>query len=182
MNISLILFGVLPLIAFVIIDSFMGLKAGLISAIALAIVEAIYTLYQFGSIDSVTVASLVLVCAFALISFKSNNAIYMKLQPVFLGLAFGAVLLVMQSMGKPLLLMMFEKYDTLIPEEYRANFKHPQVLLMLARLSLILGFGFIIHAGLVAYAAFRLSNWWWLIIRGIGLYIMLFLCCLLVRF
>ena len=100
---NFILFGLLPLFAFVVIDSFLGLKAGLVAAIVLAVAESLYTIYEFGSLDALSVASLALVLAFGLLSFKSKNPIYMKLQPVFFGLSFGVVVLVLQIMGKPLL-------------------------------------------------------------------------------
>lgn len=174
MNISLILFGILPLFAFVLIDSFLGLKAGLVSAIILAAAEALYTLITYGSLDELSIASLVLVLVFGGISLKSNKAIYMKLQPVFLGLCFGAVLLVMQAMGKPLLLMFIDKYDMLMPENFQRQLQQPFMREQISQLSLVLGVGFLCHAGAVAYAAFRMSNWWWLLIRGVGLYVMMF--------
>lgn len=182
MNINLLLFGVLPLIAFVVIDSFLGLKAGLISAIILAMAETIYSLYEFGSLDYISLISFLMVGIFAFFSFKSNNAIYMKLQPVFLGLGLGAFFIIMQLLGKPLLIVLFEKYDALIPRELQNNIKNPAAMALFSRLSLIVGFGFLAHASCVAYAAFRMSTWWWLFIRGIGLYLMLFFCALAVKF
>src|SRR6185437_13048650 len=105
-----------------------------------------------------------------------------KLQPVFLGLCFGVILLVMQAIGKPLLLILFEKYQNLIPGELQNNINNPAVKILLARSSLILGFGFLLHAFAVLYAALRMSNWWWLFVRGVGLYVMMFLCIMLARF
>ena len=182
MNITMLLLGVLPLIAFVVIDSFMGLKAGLISAMLFALLETIYSLYEFGSLDELSIASLVLVCAFAVVSLKTKNSIYMKLQPVFLGLCFAAVLLVMQALGKPLLLVMLAKYDAIIPPDFRQGINQPLAKDLLARVSLILGFGFLVHASAVFYAAFRMSNWWWLVIRGVGIYAMMIICVLIARF
>lgn len=182
MNINIVLFGILPLVAFVVIDSFMGLKAGLISAVVLALTETMYSLYEFGELDGLSIASLALVAAFAFLSLKFNNPLYMKLQPVFLGVCFGAVLLVMQGFGKPVLLVMLEKYDTIIPAELREGLRNPIAKHMLARLSLILGFGFLVHAVAILYAAMRMSSWWWLIIRGVGLYVMMFICVVITRF
>lgn len=181
MSASVILFGILPLLAFVIIDSVLGLKSGVIAAIALAIAEAAYTLVVYQTIDNLTIGSTVLVLFFGLLSLKSNNAIYLKLQPVVLGVAFGLILLVMQLLGKPLLVMMVEKYQFMVPAEFRSQISHPVYVAMLARLSGVLGFGFLIHAGLVAYSAFYMSKWWWLMLRGIGLYVMLFACVIYIR-
>lgn len=181
MSLNLIL-GILPLVAFVIIDSFLGLKAGLIAAAVLAVAEAIYSFYELGSLDWLSVGSLALVLLFGLLSFISNKAIYMKLQPVFLGLSFGLVMLVLQIMNQPILLLVMDKYGSIIPAEVATNLQHPLARQMLARASLYLGIGFLLHAGLVAYAAYRMSNWWWLFIRGIGLYIMMGLAVAAARF
>ncbi len=180
MTMNLIL-GLLPLIAFVIIDAFLGLKSGLIAAILFAVAEAAYTIYEFGELDWLSIASLVLVLVFGLLSFKSNNAIYMKLQPVFLGISFGCVVLVLQILGKPILLLVMEKYGSLVPAEIQINAQNPLVQKMLSQTSLNLGIGLLLHAALVAYAAFRMSNWWWLFIRGIGLYVMMGICVLMAR-
>lgn len=159
----------------------MGLKAGLISAVVLAVAETAYSIYEFGGIDELSIASLVLVCAFAGVSLKTKNPLYMKLQPVFLGLCFAAVLLVMQALGKPLLVTMVDKYNSIIPVELRQGFNSPIVRDLLARTSLVLGLGFLVHACAVLYAALRMSNWWWLIIRGVGVYVMMFVCVMVAR-
>lgn len=182
MSFSYILFGVLPLLAFVIIDSFLGLKAGVWSAIFLAAIEALYTLYEFGTLDELSIASMIFVALFGLVSLRYNNPIFIKIQPVFLGVCFGIIALVFQVINKPILIFMLNKYASILPVELQNNIENPLMQNLLARLSCYLGFGFLLHASVVAYAAFRMSNWWWLIIRGIGLYIMMALCVLMARF
>ena len=182
MNLSLLLFGVLPLVAFVIIDAFFGLKAGLISAILLALIETLYSIYEFGGLDYISFISLFLVCLFAFFSFKSQSPLFMKLQPVFLGVCFGLIFLIMQALGKPLLIILFGKYENLIPQELQQKLSSPDAILLLSRASLNLGVGFLAHAGAVAYAAIRMNNWWWIFTRGVGLYFMMFFCVFLARF
>lgn len=181
MNISYILFGLLPLVAFVVIDNFMGLRAGLFAAIVLALAEAAYTIYEFGALDSLSIASLILVLLFGLLSLRNNNSLYMKLQPVLLGLCFSCVIITYQIIGKPILILFFEKYGSLIPAALQSQLQNPHMHEMLGRVSLYLGLGFLLHSVLVAYAALRLSNWWWLLIRGIGLYVMMALCVVIAR-
>lgn len=181
MDATILFFGILPLIAFAVIDSFAGLKAGLISALIFAILETVYSLIQFGTLDWLTLFSVAMVMVFALISFKTHDAIFIKLQPVFLGICFGLFFLAMEIIGKPLLLTMLDKYHELIPDAMRAALNMSNVRTLIGKVSWLLGFGFIFHAGLVAYAAFRLNKWWWLIIRGLGIYIMMIICVLLAR-
>lgn len=178
----MVLFGVLPLLVFVVVDSFAGLKTGVLSAIAFALAEAAYTYYVYRELDGLTIGSLVLVLVFGLFAIKADSPLIFKIQPVVLGLGFGLTLLIMQAMGKPLMVLMAQKYQYLFPAELRERINQPFVLAMFAALSHILGWGFLIHAGLVGYAAFYMSNWWWLAIRGIGLYVMMGICVVLARF
>ncbi len=87
----------------------------------------------------------------------------------------------MQALGKPLLVTMVDKYNSIIPVELRQGFNSPIVRDLLARTSLVLGLGFLVHACAVLYAALRMSNWWWLIIRGVGVYVMMFVCVMVAR-
>jgi len=182
MSYSFLLLGVLPLIVFVLVDFFAGLRSGLIAAVIFAFAELGFSIYMFGEIDGITIASFVFVAIFAWISYKSNKSIYFKLQPVLLGCLFGVGFLIMEILGKPLLVVFLNKYQSLLPEETRSTVTNPAYILMLAKTSLWLGFGFLIHAGCVAYSAFYLSNLWWLLIRGIGLYVMMFACVFLANF
>lgn len=179
MDSTILLFGILPLLAFVLIDSFAGLRSGLIAGILIALAEAAYSLFFFGSIDELTIGSTLLIIVFGAISFKTKKDIYFKLQPVFIGLIFGAILLIMDFLDKPLLVMMMEKYQYMLPEEYRNQLSNPNMQILMKDLSGTLGYGFLIHAACVAYSAFKMNKWWWLIIRGIGLYLMMFLCAMI---
>jgi len=181
MNMSSLLFGLLPLVAFVVIDNFIGLKAGLFAAIALALAEAAYTVYEFGTLDSFSIASLILVLLFGLLSLRSNNSLYIKLQPVFLGLCFGCVIIAYQIVNQPILILLCTKYKSIIPAPLQSQLQSPTMHEMLRRVSLNLGLGFLAHAALVAYAALHMSMWWWLFIRGIGLYVMMALCVVIAR-
>lgn len=181
MNISVLIFGILPLLAFVVIDSFAGLRAGIIGGILFALAETVYSLVFYQTIDELTLGSTALVVFFGLVSYKSQKEIYFKLQPVLVALVFSIVFGVMQVLGKPLLVTMIQKYQFMLPEQMRLLSAQQPMLTLMARLSGILAYGFLIHAIFVAYAAFCMSKWWWLIIRGIGLYFMLFICVVLVR-
>ena len=182
MSSTVLLFGLLPLLAFVIIDSFAGVRAGVIAGVLFAVGEMVYSFSFYGHIDELTIGETALILFFGFLSYKSQKEIYFKLQPVFLGTTFGLILLVMQLLKKPLLVIVLEKYQYMIPEDIRSMMMNEEYLKMLASLSGVLGWGFLVHAALVCYAAFRMSKWWWLLIRGIGLYIMMAACAVIVRF
>jgi intracellular septation protein len=176
MNGETFLLGILPLLAFVVIDSFAGMKSALWSAIGFAILEVVYSLYMYQTLDALTIGSFVLVLLFAFFSYRSQNPLYFKMQPVALGVSFAFAFLVFQWMGKPLLIVMLNKYQPMIPSEARTLFQQPNMQGMLGRTSHYLGWGFLLHGGLVAYSALKLSNWWWLLFRGIGVYVMMGIC------
>lgn len=171
----MLLLSFLPIVAFVIVDSFLGVRAAVVSAIVLAVLEVVYSLSVFGEIDGLTWGSFALVVVFGLVSFKTKNEMIFKFQPVCLGVVFGCVLLYMQFFQTPLLLIMVEKYRHLFPSEMQAVMKQEMYLATLGKCSLTLGVGCFLHAGIVAYAALKLNNWWWLFLRTMGFYLMSFL-------
>lgn len=181
MNVTTFLMGVVPLVVFVLVDSFSGVKAGIIWALLFALAELVYTLVVYRTVDEITVISLGTVLLFGFLSYKSGNSFFFKMQPVILGVLFGVLMLVMQALGKPLLVILTEKYQYLMPSELRGRLLDPFFLKFLAKCSLTLGVGFLVHAGLVAYAALKMSNWWWLALRGLGVYVMMFLSMLIAR-
>ena len=177
-----LLFGILPLVVFVVIDFVVDETSGIISAMAFALLEAAYSLYKFKKIDGITAGSIAFVLLFGWLSLKTEDPIFFKFQPVILGSCLTVVLLVTQAMKKPLLVTIAQKYKDLFPKNIQGNLSHPLVLAKLSKLSLFLGFGIFLHTLAIAYAAVYLSNTWWLAIRGIGLYVVMGVSAILVRF
>ncbi len=179
MGSSALLMGIIPLFIFVIIDSYAGMKSALISASLLALVEAGMSLHFFGTIDIVTGFSIALVLLLAAISYYAQSPLYFKFQPVVLSGILGAALIILYALGKPLLLIMAMKYKDQLPVEFQEKFGHPMMQELFDLGSLYAGFALIAHAGAVAYAAIKLSNWWWLVIRIAAFYIFLFIAIMI---
>ena len=177
-----LIIGILPLLAFVILDSFFGMKAGLIVAILLAAAETVFSYYYFGEIDSVTIASLVLVCLMAAVALAKNSRMVFLFQPVILSAGLGIYLLVSFMMGHPIFLEMALKYQHLFPENIQQMLSIPKIREIYSNLSVTAGFGCILHAVLTAFAALRLNKWWWIAVRGIGGHIILVFAFLLAAF
>jgi len=174
-NTAIFFLGIIPLFVFVLIDSFMGPKAGLIAAAVLAAAEAIGTYYYFGKLDMETAASLFLVLLLAGVSYQSGSTMFIKFQPVVLSVGLGGFLLVSSYMGHPLMLEMAQKYQSLVPEKQRMLLSHPRMIKTLVIMSHYLGWALLAHAGATAYGALKMSNWWWIAIRGIGFYLFAFI-------
>jgi intracellular septation protein len=181
MDSTTLLLGVLPLVAFVVVDAFAGLKAGLAAAVIFAVLEVVYSFAFFGYLDEISLGSLVLIAGFSFVSYRTNKPIYFKLQPVALGVVFALIFLVMQWLDKPLLVMMIQKYQYVLPDNVKEMVTNPSYLILLEKISGLLGYGFLIHSALIAYSVFYLSNLWWILIRGIGIYIMMIACSILAQ-
>ena len=179
MELTGLLVGIIPLIVFVIVDAFTGVRTALIVAVLLALAEFLFSLLYFKEIDFITVFAVVLVIVFAFVSYKKNNSIHFKLQPVVLSCLFGIVFLVSFLLGKPLLLMYADKYQSLFSDQIRFQLQHPLMREMLRLNSHYLAYSFFLHAIVTAWAAFKWSNWWWIFLRSIGFYFFLFLSFLL---
>lgn len=174
-----LLMGIIPLLIFVIVDSFAGLKWALISTVVLAILECAFSIHYFGALDEVSIVSLLLVVVMAGMSYYRKSSTFLKFQPVVLGVFLSLVLLGTSLWGNPLLQAMFLKYGEHLPYPPGVSFaelkENTQYMLLLAETNFILGIALLIHAALVAFAALKLSNWWWIAVRGLGFYLFMFL-------
>ena len=173
MNLTALLFGIVPLVVFVIVDSFSGLRTALITAIVLALLETGLSLYLFGEIDGVTAVSLVLVIGMAAVSYYTESSIYFKVQPAILSLLFGVTFLVTYWMEQPILYTMAMKYKEQLPPMMGLQLSLPLMQKMLQVVTHFAGYAMLAHGLLVGWAAVKLSNWWWITIRVVGLYLFL---------
>ena len=173
MDWSVLLLDFAPLLVFVVIDSFGNTRYAVVGALVAATLEIGYSLYMFGELDEFTYVSVGLIAVFGGLSLKLNDPIYFKFKPVILGLLMAATFFVTYAMGKPLLLVGIERYGEAMPEQMGAILAQPQAVAILERTSLYLGFGLIVQAAFVGWAALRLGNWWWLAARSAGFYVMM---------
>ena len=116
--------GIIPLLAFVIIDSFLGIRAGLIAAIVLAVGEAVFSYMYFGELDSVTLASLFLVFLMGVVALKKQSKMVFLFQPVILSAGLGLYLIVSYLLGHPILLDLVLKYRHLFPENFQTQLNY----------------------------------------------------------
>ena len=181
MNTAAIFMGVLPLILFVVIDSFSGLKSALISAVIFAVLEVGFSLYLFGDLDFITICSLVLIIVLAGASYYTKSPLHFKLQPVILSAILGLFFLVTFFIGKPVLLIMLLKYQAQLPDVIKEASRIPVFQELCKLTSHYLGYAFLAHAGVTLWAALKLSKWWWIALRGIGFYFFMFLAIIVAK-
>ncbi len=168
-----LLVGLMPLVAFVLVDMFAGLRWGVVIAIILALVMFFWSYFYFGVVDSTTIADACLILILGLVTLKMNNAIFFKFQPVVVGVLFAAYFMYFQLFKDPVFVRMLPMMAPFLPEETREIIKEPLVLKRFAEFSAHMIFVFLIHAVLVAYCALKRSNLAWLLMRGLGIYIIM---------
>ena len=168
-----LLLDFIPLLVFVVLDSLGRLRWAIAGAVLAAVLEVAYSLLVFGEVDEFAYVSLGLIALFGGLSVRFNSAVYFKFKPVVLNLAMASVFLFTYAVDRPLLLLGVERYGTTLPEVLQQRLAHPAVRQLLERASLNVGFGLVAQAGLVGWAALRLSTWWWFATRSAGFYVMM---------
>lgn len=175
MNTSSILMGIVPLIIFVVIDSFLDMKYALVGAILSAFLEGIVSYVLYKEIDSVTIFSFVTIIILAFITYRTNSPTFFLFQPVLVSMVLSLSLLISYALKRPLFLTFMMKYKNQLPEMMQQQLGNPLFLKLLQYATFYTGIALTFHAIATAFAALKLSKWWWLIIRGVGFYVFLFM-------
>ena len=174
MNSNFFLMGIIPLLLFVIIDSFFGVKKAAIMTVIAGFAEVAYSLYYFGNVDQFSIITIGTIILFGGCSYFLNRGIFIKIQPVFLSFIFAGALIYSYVINAPLLLEFANKYSHLLPEMNQRMIVIPQFQELLKLSTLTMGIGIFFHGVATLFAALYLSNWWWLAVRGIGFYLFSF--------
>ena len=93
-----------------------------------------------------------------------------------------AVLLGSYLIKEPLFVTMATKYKDFLPEEIRERIARPEMIQQYTTLTLYVAIALFGHAAVTAFAAQKMSNWWWLAIRGFGFYFFLAAATIALRF
>lgn len=171
MNNYSLLLGILPLLVFVIVDTFSSFKMALISAVLLALAETIFTIYQFGSLDWITGISFLLVGLMSYFAWKKDDEKLFMWQPVIVSWVFALYIFIVKLTGSDLFIDLFEKYGSVMPGNVQATMQNPIMQKALQLLSWTATAAFALHGSVTLFAAYKLNKWWWLAARGVGFYL-----------
>lgn len=161
---SLIFGGLLPIIAFTIIEDKYGVIAGLIAAMIFGLGEISWELFRYKKIAKMTLIGNGLILILGAVSLISTDGIWFKLQPALFCVGFGVFLIFSYIIKKPLLITLAKAQNQELPELV-SNF--------MTGLTLRLGLFFFAQAGLGVWAALHWSTSHWALLKGIGLPIMM---------
>jgi hypothetical protein len=150
---KILLMDFVPLLVFVVVDSLSNMRRAVVWALAVAGLELIWEFCTFGEIDEFSILSTLLIIVFGGLALKFDNALFIKFKPVVLSLFTALALLITYLMGKPMLVTAMDRYGPLLPAQFQQLAHQPRMQQILARASLYLGFGFLLHAGQLGLSA-----------------------------
>jgi intracellular septation protein len=157
---GLIFGGLLPLIAFTVIESYYGIIAGLIAGMIFGCGEIIFELVKYKKVQTITWIGNGLLIGLGAISLISTDGIWFKLQPALFEFGFFIFLLGSWIMKKPFMKLMIEKQNPTAPDFLKNA---------MSGITFRLSFFFLIHAVIATYAALYWSTEAWAILKGVGL-------------
>ncbi|MBI1860497.1 MAG: septation protein IspZ [Deltaproteobacteria bacterium] len=164
--------GLIPVIAFTVVEEKWGTLWGLILGMAFGLGEIIFELVRTRSVSMITWVGNGLLLVLGAVSLLTSEGIWFKLQPALIEIGMGAFLIGSVLVGKPLMVVMAKKQGTLaqVPPHIA-----PVMEAAFSGLTFRLGVFFLLNAILASYAAFYWSTEAWAILKGVGFTVGLFL-------
>ncbi|MBC7420046.1 MAG: septation protein IspZ [Bdellovibrio sp.] len=157
--------GLLPVIAFTVIEEKYGIIAGLVAGMVFGFGEIVYELIRYRKVSTMTWVGNGILLVLGGVSLVSSDGIWFKLQPAIFEFGFFVFLLGSWFMKKPFLVMVIEKQNPEAPDFLKAS---------LSGMTFRMSFFFLAHALLATWAAFEWSTEAWAILKGVGLTVSMF--------
>jgi intracellular septation protein len=177
MNSSLVWFGFLPVLAFLVMDAYAGKRKALWGALALGAVEVGYTVAVFGAMDYLSVLAFLILGLFVWISLRTEDDFFFKIHGAVINFVLAAVMLVaFYFFHRALLLDVAEKYiglDKLVAMNPKLDREIVGETFRI--LSYQLPLWLVLHSLLTIYAAANWGKWAWAFVRVPGFIFMLVL-------
>ncbi len=157
---SLFFGGLLPVIAFTVIEEKYGIIAGLIAGMIFGFGEIVYELIRYKKVSTMTWIGNGILLALGAVSLISSDGIWFKMQPAIFEFGFFVFLLGSWLLKKPFLVMIIEKQNPEAPAFLKSN---------LSGMTFRMSFFFLIHAIIATWAALYWSTEAWALLKGLGL-------------
>ncbi|MEK2646099.1 inner membrane-spanning protein YciB [Bdellovibrio sp. BCCA] len=157
---SLFFAGLLPVIAFTLIEEYYGTVAGLIAGMVFGVGEISWELYKYKKVQKLTWFGNGMLFILGGISLISSEGLWFKLQPALMEGFFALILWGSVIMKKPLFVYLAEQQGHQFPDIVKTRMNG---------ITIRSGFFFAIHTGLAVWAALAWSTTAWALLKGIGL-------------
>lgn len=157
---SLFFAGLLPVIAFTLIEEYYGTMAGLIAGMIFGVGEITYELIKYKTVQKMTWIGNGMLLILGGLSLISSEGLWFKLQPALMEGLFALILWGSVLAGKPLLSYLAKQQGHALPEmiEFRMR-----------GITIRSGLFFAIHTSLAVWAALAWSTTSWALLKGLGL-------------
>jgi intracellular septation protein len=152
--------GLLPVIAFTVIEDQYGTVAGIFAGLFFGLGEVVYELWSERKVSAITLVGNGMLLVLGGLSLISEDGIWFKLQPAIFEVFFALGLWVSLLLKKNILLLMAEKQGQVFPDFLKQKMNG---------LAFRLGIFFALQAALATWAAFAWSTQAWALLKGVGL-------------
>lgn len=152
--------GILPVIAFTIIEEYYGTIAGLIAGMVFGVGEICWELYKHKKVQKITWIGNGMLLVLGGISLISSEGIWFKLQPALMEGLFALFCWGSLLFGKPLIVYLAEQQGQQFP---------PIIKDKMWGVTLRTGLFFAMHTVLAVWAAVSWSTTNWALLKGVGL-------------
>jgi intracellular septation protein A len=169
---SAFLYGLVPLLIFVLIDTFAGVRTALVLAFTAALSEAWIIHAKTGEWDALSFVAAALIAVLGLITIKTNDRRYVKFQPAILSLLMAVFLAYIQLSSAPLIYRYRDLFLAMSPPQVKEYLEFPGFLEVLNFfVNWVIGL-FVLNAACIAYTAVYCRTITWLLMRGIGFWVL----------
>ncbi len=165
---TIFVYGLIPLIVFVLLDLFTNIKWAVFGAVAFAILDVFVTYFWFGFWDPGSIIAAVLFVILGFVTLKWQNPIFIKLQPTIMAAVLALLIGYFQFFSVPLVERYMPQLKEMAPPELVPFLSDPAFIAQYNQAVSGMVFLFVIHAAWMAYAAFKQSNKTWLAVRAFG--------------
>ncbi len=156
---SLFFAGLLPVIAFTLIEDHYGTIAGLIAGMVFGFGEITWEIFRYRKVNKITWIGNGLLLVLGGISLISSEGIWFKLQPALMEALFALFLWGSLLFKKNLIVFLAAQQGQSFP---------PALNQRMNGMCFRMGIFFALHAGLATWAAFYWSTTAWALLKGLG--------------
>lgn len=156
---SLLFAGLLPVIAFTVIEEVYGTAWGIAAGMVFGVGEIIWEWRTHGRVQALTWGGNALLLVLGGLSLLASDGIWFKLQPALMEMVLAIVLFASVYAKKPLMVVLATRQNPHLPEPVKRA---------MGGVTFRLGLFLVVQAALATWAALSWSTSAWAFLKGIG--------------
>lgn len=169
----LLLYGLAPLLIFAYIDSrSKDMRSAILAAVLAGAAELGYMYQSTGRVDSLSLVGMVLLLLLSLVSLRTQNRLWFKLQPAIIAFLVAGLLAYMQFFSQPVLERYWPLISAMLPPEQLELLTQSSVKGFVNRLFDWFVLVVLLDGVWIAYAAYRQSQRAWILVNVFGTYVL----------